>query len=231
MNSDVAKRAAARAAAALVQDGMLLGIGSGSTANHFQAALAERIREQGLHLRGVAPSRRSEENALSLGIPLIAPTRETVLDLAVDGADEITLTLQAIKGGGGALVREKIVVAAAKRFIVIADDSKLVPYLGAFPLPVAVLPFGWERTARRIEDTFGVPVSVRGGSETPFVSDDGLRILDLRFGRIADPEETYRQLRTTVGVVDCGLFLDLAGEAILGAEDGSIRVLSRSEAA
>ncbi len=227
MDKEAGKRVAGEAAAKLVKDGMVIGIGSGTTANHFQAALAERMRTEGLKIQGVAPSVRSEQHAGGLGIPIVPLSRGLVLDLAVDGADEIADDLSLIKGGGGALVREKLVVAAAREFIVVADDSKTVGVLGAFPLSVAVIPFGWEQTVDRIIATFGVTVTMRGGTESLFVSDDGLYVADLHFGTIPDPVETHNRLRSTYGVADCGLFVSLAHRALLGSAEGRVREMHR----
>jgi ribose 5-phosphate isomerase A len=226
MNEE-AKRAAGQAAAALVRDGMTLGIGSGTTANHFQEALAARIRDEGLTVRGVAPSRISEEHARALGIPLAPLERGLILDLAVDGADEVDANLNLIKGGGGALVREKLVVAMAREFVVVADESKSVETLGAFPLSVAVIPFGWETTQDRMEEAFGVPASLRGGTDSPFVTDDGLYVLDMRFGHIEEPGDLLVRLRSLVGVADAGLFVGVASRAVFGNPDGSVWEVSR----
>ncbi|GAB4456468.1 MAG: ribose-5-phosphate isomerase RpiA [Armatimonadaceae bacterium] len=228
MANDEAKKAAGRAAAALVENGMCIGLGSGSTANSFHIALAERMHKEGIRVEGVAPSRRTEEHCAALGIPLVRLGRERTLDLAVDGADEIGPGLALIKGGGGALVREKLVVAAAREFVVIADDTKAVPMLGEFPLPVAVIPFGWQTTQQRIREQFGVEPTVRGGEETPFLSDDGLYILDVPFQQIAEPAALYDKLRSVVGVVDCGLFIGMAHRALLGQTDGRVLEITRS---
>jgi len=221
MSVDVGKKAAGFAAAQWVQDGMCLGLGSGSTANWFHIALAERIQREGIQVCGVAPSQRTEDHCASLGIPTVPLTAGMTLDLAVDGADEIAPDLSLIKGGGGALIREKIVVAAARSFIVIADSSKSVSCLGVFPLPIAVIPFGWESTQERLQDLLQVEVGIRGGKANPFVSDDGLYILDAHCQEIPDPITLYPQLRTLPGVADCGLFVQMAERAIVGHPDGT----------
>ena len=223
MSSESGKQAAGRAAAAFVRDGMIVGLGSASTANAFHRALAERIQAEGLQIQGVAPSRPTEEHAASLGIPLIPLQSGMTLDLNVDGADEVDANLQLIKGGGGALVREKLVAAAAKEFIVVADASKSVPILGRFPLPVAVIPFGWTTTQARLESLFSVAAPIRGGAENPFVSDDQLYILDVSFGQIPDPAETLARLRAIIGVADAGLFVGMATRALFGNADGTVR--------
>jgi ribose 5-phosphate isomerase A len=220
---DAGKQAAGRAAAMRVTNGMCVGLGSGSTAAYFIVALAERVQHEGLKIRGIAPSRSSEALAIEHGVPLIELTMETRPDLAVDGADEVDAHLALIKGGGGALVREKLVAASAKEFIIVADSSKSVEVLGAFSLPVAVIPFGWTTTQARLEIAFGVEALIRGGNATPYMTDDNLYILDMAFGKIPDPAETLRQLHSMVGVADAGLFVGLANRAIFGNSDGTIR--------
>lgn len=221
--SDTAKRAAGRAAAQLVRDGMVVGLGSGSTADFFHEALAERMRAEGLRVQGVAPSRRSEASAAKHGIPLAEPG--VSLDLAVDGADEVDPDLNLIKGGGGALVREKIVAASARELVIVADIGKSVVTLGTFPLPVAIVPFGWKATKCHIEGTFGVSTALRGGESTPFVSDDGLYVLDVHFadaGGLPNPAETEARLRSIVGVAECGLFVCMTSRVLFGYPDGTV---------
>lgn len=222
--SDTAKQAAAEAAAKLVQDGMILGLGTGSTAAFFLAAVGARVQTEGLKLQGIATSARSAEMAAQYGIPLVDLTPDTRPDLAVDGADEVDLNLNLIKGGGGALVREKIVAHAAREFVVIVDSSKAVPTLGRFPLPVAVFPFGWEETRARIARGFAVPAALRVNTDgTPFLTDDGLYIVDLSFGEIPDPAHTEAHLNGIPGVAACGLFVDMASVLLIGHDDGTIK--------
>lgn len=230
MANETAKQAAAQAAARLVETGMNVGLGTGTTAVFFVEALAERVRQDGLTgVRGVPTSRASEELAARYGLPIVPLTAATRPDLTVDGADEVEQkSLALIKGGGGALVREKIVAVAARRFVVIADASKLVARLGAFALPVAVLPFGWETTRARIEDAVGVMAHLREKDGAPFVTDDGLYVLDLPLGRIDDPDATEADLKTVVGVAEVGLFVGVAHEVLLGQADGSVRHLART---
>src|SRR5215216_502813 len=196
-----AKQMAGRRAVEFVEDGMSVGLGTGSTARWLVERLGERVRE-GLRVRCVPTSRRTEEQARSLGIPLVTLGEAGELDIAVDGADEIGPGLALIKGGGGALLREKLVASAARRFVVIADGSKRVDVLGRFPLPVEVVQFGWELTARRVAAVTGVePVlRVRVGGET-FVSDNGNFIIDCRCGAIPDPARMERELKSLTGVV------------------------------
>ena len=226
----IAKCAAAVEAARLIQSGMIVGLGTGTTAVFFVEALAERVRRDGLTgVRGVPTSRASEALAARHGLPVVALTPATRPDLTVDGADEVEeSSLALIKGGGGALVREKLVAVAARRFVVIADESKRVARLGAFALPVAVVPFGRETTRARIEDALGVLPVLREKADAPFVTDDGLYVLDLPLGCIDDPAATEARLKAIVGVAEVGLFVGVAHEVLLGQADGSVRRLPAS---
>ncbi len=217
---DELKRAAARQALDLVEDGMLLGLGSGSTAELFVELLGERVAA-GLHVTGVPTSRRVADLAHEHHIPLVADDDLPRLDLTVDGADEIEpRTLGLVKGRGGALLREKLVATASDRLCIIADDSKLVGSLGEkVPVPVAIVPFGWQRTADRIARLGGEPILRRAGTD-PLVSDDGLYIVDCRFGPIAEPGRLSEALKSLLGVVDHGLFLGLAWRAIVAGASG-----------
>lgn len=220
---DPGKLAAAEAAAALVEDGMLLGLGTGSTAALFIEALGRRVRAEGLRVRAIATSEASARQAGALGIPLLAES-ERGLDLAVDGADEVDPHLQLIKGRGGALVREKLVAESARRFVVVVDPSKLVERLGRSELPVEVLPFLWRRTAERL-GSLGATWALRGGEEAPFVSDNGNLVVDLAFeGGIEDAIGLGAALKAMTGVVDHGLFLGLADLCLVG-EAGGVRRL------
>ena len=223
-----AKEAAAARAVEFVEDGMTLGLGTGSTSFHFINLLGAHIARQDWKVRGVATSERSRVQALGLGIPILELSDVRELDLAVDGADESDASLALIKGGGGALLREKLVAAAARQFVVVCDSTKLKDKLGAFPLPVAVVPFGWGSTAARLE-RFGAPASLRrkSGGDDPYITDDGLYILDMKFGTIEDPAELEQQIKQITGVVDVGLFIGLASRLILGYDDGHTAVIER----
>ena len=224
--TDAAKRVAAEAAAKLVEDGMLVGLGTGSTVRHLVVALGRRVRE-GLRIVGVPTSTETEALALTHGITLAEP-EGAAIDLAIDGADEVERgTLRLIKGLGGALLREKIVAEASRRFVVVADASKLVATLGArAPLPVEVVRFGQNATARRLADLGGRPVLRRDAGGLPFVTDGGNVIFDCAgFAPIRDPFTLQRQLRSIAGVVETGLFMDCAERAVIGAADGSVREL------
>jgi ribose 5-phosphate isomerase A len=224
-----AKRRAGFRAAEFVEDGMRVGLGTGTTAEWLVARLGERVREEGLRVRCVPTSRRTEEQAKGLGIPLVTLGEAGGLDIAIDGADEIGPGLALIKGGGGALLREKLVASAARRFVVIADKSKLVEVLGRFPLPVEVVQFGWELTARRVSGVAGVePVLRRGAGGEPFVTDNGNYILDCRCGEIHDPAQLERGLKALTGVVESGLFVNMADSAVL-ADEGDVQVIGRRD--
>lgn len=221
MTPDDAKRAAALKALALVEPGMTLGLGTGSTAAHFVRGLGARLRE-GLTIAGAVPtSEATAALAQQEGVPLLPVTSTTRFDLAVDGADEIDPALTLIKGGGGALLREKIVAAAATRFIVIADAGKRVARLGRFPLPIEVTPFAWELTARKVAEVLRSTgclrdiLSLRQRDGSPFVTDGGNYILDAQASEIPDPKALAAGLDGVPGVVEHGLFIGLAHEAII----------------
>jgi ribose 5-phosphate isomerase A len=211
------KRAAARAALWWVRSGMTLGLGSGSTAHYFIALLGEQVRRGSLDVAGIASSSESERIASEAGITLTEPRRGLHLDLAVDGADEIAPDLNLIKGGGGALLREKALAEAARYFLVIADSSKRVAQLGAFPLPVEVVPFTLPWVMDRIQD-LGAEVVLRVGEgylpqrplpgpAAPYLTDQGNYVLDCRFGKIENPRALAARLREVPGVVEHGIFL------------------------
>ena len=214
-------------AAEFVREGMRVGLGTGSTAYWLVERLGARVREEGLSVRCVPTSRRTEEQALGLGIPLVSLGEAGELDLAIDGADEIGPGLALIKGGGGALLREKLVASAARRFVVIADASKRVDVLGRFPLPVEVVPFAWELTARRVAAvTKAEAVLRRGEGGEAYVTDNGNYILDCRCGEIPDPARTEREWKALVGVVESGLFVGMADLAVVSTDD-DVEIIER----
>jgi ribose 5-phosphate isomerase A len=221
MTPDEQKRATGEAAATLVSPGMIVGLGTGTTARWFVAALAARR----IDVTCVATSRETEEQADGLGLRRIALDEAGAIDLTVDGADQIGPGLVLIKGGGGALLREKLVWEASRRCVVIADASKNQPPFGAFALPVEVVPFGHESTLRRITAALtacGIEASprLRGGAASPYITDNGNLIYDLPCGAIPDPAGLAARLKTITGVVEHGLFLGLASEALIGTADG-----------
>jgi ribose 5-phosphate isomerase A len=212
------KRAAAEKALELVQDGMLLGLGTGSTSRYFTEGVG-RLVARGMKLRGVPTSRETAELAAESGIPVVTELVGSI-DLAVDGADEVDPALNLIKGRGGALLREKLVARAARRFVVVVDESKLVRQLGAGVLPVEVLPFLWRTTAERIT-TIGLSLTVRGGEEVPFITDNGNIILDVTAeGGIKDAAQLGRELKQITGVAEHGLFIGLTDTCIVAGPDG-----------
>jgi ribose 5-phosphate isomerase A len=231
VNLDELKRQAAARALDFVQSGMKLGLGTGSTAKHFVELLGARVRD-GLEVIGVPTSEATRATAIACGVRLTTLDDAIRLDLTVDGADEIDPSLNLIKGGGGALMREKIVAAASDRMIVIADDSKWVETLGCFPLPIEVVSFGLAATRRAIEKTFaecgvsGQLVVRKGPDGHVFVTDSGHWIVDAHLGRIGDAPRLAQSLACIPGVVEHGLFIGLASTAMLAGSQG-IRVVER----
>jgi ribose 5-phosphate isomerase A len=221
---DALKRAAAEKALELVRDGMLLGLGSGSTANYFTEGVG-RLIASGMKLRAVPSSRKTAELAAANGIPVVTEL-VGLIDLAVDGADEVDPGLNLIKGRGGALFREKLVAAASKRFVVVVDESKMVDRLGVGVLPVEVLPFLWRMTADRLI-ALGATLVVRGGEEAPYITDNGNLILDLTIAEgIKDAVALATAIKTTVGVAEHGLFVGMTDTCIVASPDGP-RVVGR----
>ena len=221
MSADLEKRAAGEAAAALVRDGMTVGLGTGSTAAFFVRALGERAWRESLSLRCVATSRATESLAAEMGLQLVELDEAGEIDLTVDGADEIGPGLALIKGGGAALLREKLVWEASRRCVVIADAAKRVGELGRFPLPVEVVAFGHRTTARRLFDALsecdlGAAPRLRVKDGAPVLTDGGGVIYDIPCGVIPDPSALADALKAVTGVVDHGLFIDLADEALVG---------------
>jgi len=216
--TDEYKQVAAHKALELVQDGMLIGLGSGSTARHFTEGLGRLVAE-GMKVRGVPTSRATAELAAKRGIPIVTELVGQI-DLTVDGADEVDPSLNLIKGRGGALSREKLVAAASKRFVIVVDESKLVKQLGNGVLPVEVLPFLWRSTAERLT-ALGVSLVLRGGEEVPFVTDNGNLILDVSVeGGIKNPTDLGVELKKVTGVVEHGLFVGMTDTVIVAGPDG-----------
>ena len=210
---DAEKKDAAIRAVAEVRDGMLLGLGTGTTAAFVVTALADRIRAEGLHVRTVATSERTAALASANGIEVLPFENVSAVDLAIDGADEIDPARRAIKGGGGALFREKVVAASAKRMIAVADGSKSVEKLGRFPLPIEVVPFAAAFVLETITKRFS---AITPAWRSRFKTDQGNYILDLPFGAIDDPEALASELAKIPGVLEHGLFLDEVDEVIVG---------------
>ena len=229
--SDLEKEAAARASLRFVRDGNVVGLGTGSTAAYAVRFLGEQVRA-GLKIRGIPTSAHTGELAASLGIPLTTldvfeQSDFQGIDVDIDGADEFDRQLHLIKGGGGALLREKIIASASRQVVIIADSSKQVDMLGKFPLPVEVIPFAQPLIAKRIS-ALGSSVKLRRDAKgNPFVTDEGHHILDCSFGRIPDPPALARKLSDMPGVVEHGLFIDLA-TVVLCAKGENVAELRRN---
>ncbi len=235
MNTDLspidrAKFVAAKRAAQYVRSGMKVGLGTGSTAAWLVQCLGEMIRDEGLQIKGVPTSSRTAQLAKDVGIEVISLDEAKSLDLTIDGADEYDAELNLIKGGGGALLQEKIVATASERMVVIADASKKVETLGAFPLPIEVIPFGWQTSKALVEealigmDVLGRTTSLRMNGDAPYVTDEGNHILDLHLNRIGDARQLSIVLNQIPGIVENGLFIDICDTVVIGFGDGKVQV-------
>ena len=226
---DKAKFAAAKRATDYVEDGMRVGLGTGSTAAWLVRCLGEMVAD-GLRITGVPTSTRTAELAREVGIDVIGLDEAKWLDVTIDGADEYDGNLNLIKGGGGALLQEKIVATASDQMVVIADVSKQVETLGAFPLPIEVIPFGWQTTTTLVEETLigmdvlGRTASLRLNGDVPFVTDEGNFILDLHLNRIGNARQLSLVLNQIPGVVENGLFIDICDAVVIGYGDGRVEV-------
>lgn len=218
-----AKQLAAVEAVTHIEDGMTVGLGTGSTSFFAIHRIAERVKE-GLRIRAVSSSKGSESLARELGIPIVPFADIDAIDVTIDGADEVDDAFNLIKGGGGALLREKILAANSRRFIVIVDESKLVRTLGTFPLPVEVVPFAHELTVRKLE-ALGCKPAIRQADGRPFVSDNGNYIVDCRFDAIPDPAALSGRLHAIPGVVEHGLFVRMTETVVVGSSEGTTRYL------
>jgi ribose 5-phosphate isomerase A len=227
---DTAKFVAAKRALDYVESGMRLGLGTGSTAAWMVRILGEMVRDEGLKVICVPTSDRTADLARKVGVPITTLDQVKWLDLTIDGADEFDSNLNLIKGGGGALLQEKIVATASDHMVVISDVSKEVETLGAFPLPVEVVSFGWETTKALIEealmnvDVMGRGASLRLNHDRPFVTDEGHYILDLHLKRIAQPRKLALILNQIPGMVENGLFIDVCDTIVIGHGDGHVEV-------
>ncbi len=222
----IAKKAAGHAAAEVVEEGMFIGLGTGTTAAFFIEALAKRCRE-GLKIQAIATSEQSALHAQHLGIPLIQELPNRSIDITFDGADEIDHHKNMIKGGGGALLREKLLALASQEMIVIIDETKLVDQLGNHPLPIEIVPFIYSMTIKRLEQ-LGYTGKLRNNRlNQPFLTDNGNFIFDIQYsGAIDDPEKEHVKLKNISGVVETGLFFNVAKRVIVGYEDGLTKTLS-----
>ena len=227
---DTAKFVAAKRACDYVESGMKVGLGTGSTAAWLVRCLGEMVREEGLEITGVPTSTRTAELARDVGIKVISLDEAKWLDVTIDGADEFDSELNLIKGGGGALLQEKIVATASDQMVVIADKTKQVETLGAFPLPIEVVPFGWQTTKALVEETLasldvmGDSSTLRMTGETPFITDEGNYILDLHLGRIGNARQFGIVVNQIPGVVENGLFIDICDVVVIGHGDGRVEV-------
>ncbi len=219
-NTEALKERAARAAVEYVKDGHIVGLGTGSTARYVVLALGERVKT-GLSIKGVPTSRETAELARQQGIPLIDQDNAWIIDVAIDGADQVDPGFNLIKGGGGALLKEKIVAASAKQFIVLVDYTKRVPVLGgSFPLPIEVVPFGWGSTAREIEILTKSRVVLRERNGAPFTTESGNMIVDVHIDRIEQPQDLEAALNLIPGIVETGLFVNRTDVLIVGTPQG-----------
>lgn len=227
---DKAKFVAAKRAAQYVEDGMRVGLGTGSTAAWLVRCLGEMVRDDGLKIKGVPTSVRTAQLARDVGIDVISLDEAKWLDLTIDGADEFDADLNLIKGGGGALLQEKIVATASDMMVVIADVGKEVETLGAFPLPIEVIPFGWQTTKALLEETLisldvlGREATLRMNGATPFITDEGNHILDLHLKRIGNARQMAMVVNQMPGVVENGLFIDICDVVVVGYGDGRVEV-------
>ncbi len=232
---DTAKFVAAKRAVEFVEDGMRVGMGTGSTAAWMVRCLGELVRDEGLKITGVPTSSRTAELARQVGIKVVSLDEARWLDVTIDGADEFDDDLCLIKGGGGALLQEKLVATASDQMIVIADPSKHVEHLGAFPLPVEIIPFGWQTTKALIEemlislDVLGQAATLRMNGDAPYVTDEGNYILDLHLKRIANPRQLSLVLNQVPGLVENGLFIDICDIIVIGHGSGKVEIVDINE--
>lgn len=217
------KRIAAERAVEFIKDGMIVGLGTGSTAYWAIQKIGQRVKE-GLSVKAIATSNQSEDLARELGISLLSTAEVETIDITIDGADEVDADWNLIKGGGGALLREKIVAASSKQLIIIVDESKLVKQLGQFPLPVEIVRFGYEITVNKLRK-LGAEPALRKIGDQPYLTDNGNYIADCHFGTIDRPEELHLALGLIPGVVDNGLFIGMATHVIAGYRDGTVKEL------
>ncbi|HTQ26811.1 MAG TPA: ribose-5-phosphate isomerase RpiA [Puia sp.] len=221
-----AKKNAADAAVNFVSSGMIVGLGTGSTAYWAIEKIGERMRQEGLQIKAIATSKRSEEQARSLNIPIYSFADIDEIDITIDGADESDAAFNLIKGGGGALLREKIVASNSKQLIVIADETKLVKHLGKFPLPVEIALFGWEKTFKKLK-ALGCTPHLRMDKQQPYLTDNGNYIIDCAFNEISNPPELHEQINRIVGVMENGLFINLAKKLVIAYMDGTTKVFEK----
>ena len=222
------KQLAAEQAVTYIQSGMVVGLGTGSTAAFAIQKIGERVKQEGLQIRAIATSERSETMAKELHIPIVGFTDFDRIDITIDGADEVDENLDIIKGGGGALLREKIVSMQTDRNIIIVDETKLVKHLGKFPLPVEVVPFALIVVDKKLQK-LGCITTLRKANTEVYITDNSNYILDCRFGEIKDPASLHQTINNITGVVDNGLFIQRASLVIAAYKDGTIKTFHQKE--
>ena len=226
LSQDDIKKQVAIAAAQLVQNKMTVGLGTGTTAYWLIMELGRRVQE-GLVIRAVPTSKKTAALAAEHHITVVGLNDVDAIDITIDGADEIDPQLQLIKGGGGALLQEKMVAAASRELVIIADHTKQVKQLGAFPLPLDVIPFGWKQVQNRIREKYNADATLRMNGDKPFITDHNHYILDCHFYRIEHADSLAYDLNAIPGVAECGLFIDMATMAMIGYPDGRIEKVVR----
>ena len=219
MSNEAEKESAGRASVSFVREGDIVGLGTGSTAAYAVRFLAERVRA-GLNIRGIPTSMLTQQLAAGLGIPLTTLDEFQQIDVTIDGADEVDPELRLIKGGGGAFLREKIIASASRKLVIIADSTKLVSVLGKAPVPVEVIPFAQALVAKEVAAMGAIVNARRDESGKPFITDEGHHILDCHFDGIEDPAALARSLEDTPGIVEHGLFIDMATIVLIGKKGG-----------
>ena len=218
------KKIAGEFAASLIRDGMVVGLGTGSTAYWAIEKIGEMVSRSDLNIKAISSSKKSEEQAKSLNIPIITFAEADHIDITIDGADEVDPRKNLIKGGGGALLREKIVAHNSKKLIIIVDETKLVKELGKFPVPAETAIFGWQRTMKNLADLGSQP-KLRLSDDAPFITDNGNYIIDCSFHQIGNPELLHQKINAIPGVLDNGLFIQMASMIVVGCKDGTIRTI------
>ena len=221
-----AKQVAATKAISFIENGMTVGLGTGSTAYWAIEGIGHRIHAEGLEIKAIATSKKTEAQALSFGIPIFSFAEINQIDITIDGADEADDDLNLIKGGGGALLREKIVASNSRELIIIVDESKLVHYLGKFPLPVEVFVFGFEKTLQKLQE-LGCTNHLRMENNQPYITDNSNYIIDCSFGEIKDPASLHDRINSITGVADNGLFVRMASKLIVADENGNTRIFKK----
>ncbi|MBS4196732.1 ribose-5-phosphate isomerase RpiA [Lederbergia citri] len=220
-----AKKLAGEKAVEFIKDGMIVGLGTGSTVHWSILKLGELVK-QSLTIKGVPTSKQTEQLAKELGIPLVNMSSIEQIDITIDGADEANPEFELIKGGGGALLREKMVASISKRMIVVMDETKYVAHLGKFPLPVEITQFGWEMTSKQVS-TLGCEPKLRVENNLSFITDNGNYILDCHFGEILDAKRLNEELNMIPGVVENGLFVNIADTMVIGNSDGHVEIIHK----